>query len=63
METALAIQSAQYRQSGGGEMVHVVLNGGTESSIYTGDGSPKYQLHTLLDEWVAAGNQISPAKQ
>lgn len=58
METALAIQSAQYRQSGGGEMVHVVLNDGTESSIYTGDGSPRIMLHDLLDAWIAAGNVI-----
>ena len=56
----IAVESAEHRQSGSGPFVHLVLNDGTEASIYLEDGSPRNLLHDLLDTWIAADNTITP---
>lgn len=56
------VESAKYKEGGGGPFVHLVLSDGTEGGIYLQDGSPRNLLHDLLDAWIAAGNVITPAE-
>lgn len=61
-QSSLSVQSAQYKANRGGPFVHVVLSDGTEAGMYLEDGSPHGLLRELLDEWIAAGNQIDPSE-
>ena len=63
MNIPLAIASATYGSNTAVSLVHVVLNDNTKAAIYLSDGSPRTQLHDLLDTWLAAGNTITPAEQ
>jgi hypothetical protein len=60
MNIPLAIASATAASGSYGALVRLVLNDGTEASIYLEDGSPRNLLHDLLDTWIAAGNTIAP---
>jgi hypothetical protein len=59
MDIPLAIASATYAASAGGTFVRLVLNDATEAAIYLNDGSPRSELHDLLDAWLADGNEIA----
>lgn len=59
MKTSLAVKSASFVASGGGKFVSLVLNDGSTSGIYLEDGSPRTELHDLLDAWLSDGNKIA----
>jgi hypothetical protein len=58
METQLSVQSATYARHHP-DLVELVFNDGSKTSIYLNDGSPGSIAHDLLDEWIAKGNVIS----
>lgn len=61
MDIPLAIASATAASGSSGALVRLVLNDSTEAAVYINDGSPRNQLHDLLDDWLAEGNEIAEA--
>lgn len=53
MNSHLTIQSATQGSLGSTRLIRLVLSDFTQAAIYLDDGSPKSELHDLLDAWLA----------
>lgn len=62
MNIPLEVVSATRDANQAVTLIHLVLNDNSQAAIYLNDGSPRTQLHDLLDAWLADGNEIAEAE-